>query len=72
MADLVDLIDTLLKGETYFRSLGWEYPTRNVVYIVLCIIAAITATRRFQAVFVSIGLIYQISWIFRLYDVLPG
>lgn len=68
----VDLIDTLLKGETYFRSLGWEYPTRNVVYIVLCIIAAITANRRFQAAFVTIGLIYQITWIFRLYDVLPG
>ncbi len=68
----VDLIDTLLKGETYFRSLGWEYPTRNVVYIVLCIIAAITANRRFQAAFVTIGLIYQFTWIFRLYDVLPG
>jgi len=68
----VDLIDTLLKGKAYFESLGWEYPTRNVVYIVLCIFAAITANRRFQAAFVILGLIYQITWIFRLYDVLPG
>jgi hypothetical protein len=66
----VDLIDTVLKGHTYFHSLGWEYPIRNVVYILLCIAAAITANRRFQTAFVTIGLIYQISWIFRLYDVL--
>lgn len=72
MTYAVDLIDTLLKGEAYFQSLGWEYPTRNIVYIVLCIVAAITANRRFQAAFVILGLVYQITWIFRLYDVLPG
>jgi hypothetical protein len=66
----VDLIDTVLKGHAYFTSLGWEYPTRNAVYIVLCIAAAITANRQFQAIFVSVGIIYQLSWIFRLYDVL--
>jgi hypothetical protein len=66
----VDLIDTVLKGQAYFHSLGWEYPVRNVVYIALCIIAAITANRRFQTAFVIVGLVYQISWIFRLYDVL--
>jgi hypothetical protein len=37
---------------------------------VLCIVAAMAANRRFQAIFVSIGLIYQISFIFRFYDVL--
>lgn len=68
----VDLIDTWMKGGAYFHSLGWEYPTRNVVYIVLCIVAAMTANRRFQAAFVTVGLIYQITWIFRLYDVMPG
>ncbi len=31
-----------------------------------------TANRRFQAAFVTVGLIYQITWIFRLYDVMPG
>ncbi|MDE1994497.1 MAG: hypothetical protein KGI75_18480 [Rhizobiaceae bacterium] len=68
----VDLLDTIMKGKLYFQSLGWEYPIRNLVYIVLCIIAAYTANRRFQAAFVAVGLIYQISWIFRLYDVFPG
>jgi hypothetical protein len=66
----VDLIDTFLKGHAYFHSLGWEYPIRNAAFIVLCIIAAFTANRRFQAIFVSIGLVYQITFIFRFYDVL--
>ncbi|WP_183741761.1 hypothetical protein [Rhizobium sp. BK196] len=65
---VVDFLDTLLKGKAYLAALGWEYPVRNAVYIVLCIVAAWTANRRFHAVFVSIGLIYQITWIFRLYD----
>ena len=66
----VDLADTVLKGGTYFHSLGLEYPIRNIVYILLCIAAAITANRRFHAAFVTVGLLYQIGWIFRLYDVL--
>jgi hypothetical protein len=65
---VVDFLDTLLKGKPYLAALGWEYPARNAVYIVLCIVAAWTANRRFHAVFVSAGLIYQITWIFRLYD----
>lgn len=66
----VDLLDTVLKGEAYFQSLGLEYPLRNAVYIALCIAAAVTANRRFHAAFVVLGLIYQLTWIFRLYDVL--
>jgi hypothetical protein len=65
---VVDFLDTLLKGKAYLAALGWEYPARNAVYIVLCIMGAWTANRRFHAVFVSAGLIYQITWIFRLYD----
>lgn len=65
---VVDFLDTLLKGKAYLAALGWEYPVRNAVYFVLCIVAAWTANRRFHAVFVSAGLLYQITWIFRLYD----
>jgi hypothetical protein len=66
----VDFVDTLLKGEAYLRSLGWEYPLRNGAYIILCAVAIWTSNRRFHTAFVSLGLIYQVSWIFRLYDVL--
>jgi len=67
---VVDFLDTLLKGKVYFAALGWEYPLRNAVYIVLCIVAAWTANRRFHAMFVGAGLLYQITWIFRLYDLI--
>ncbi|MBB3440898.1 hypothetical protein LVY75_20905 [Sinorhizobium sp. B11] len=67
---VVDFLDTLLKGKAYLAALGWEYPARNAVFIALCIVAAWTANRRFHAVFVSAGLLYQITWIFRLYDLI--
>lgn len=70
LAYAVDLADTAIKGRSYFSSFGYEYPVRNVVYIVLCIVAAVTANRRFHAAFVSVGLLYQLSWIFRAFDVI--
>jgi hypothetical protein len=66
----VDLIDTILKGRAYFHSLGAEYPFRNSAYIILSIVAVFTANRRFHAAFVILAVLYQLSWIFRLYDVL--
>ena len=66
----VDLLDTALKGEAYFGSFGYEYPIRNVIFIALCLVAAWTANRRFHAAFVTFGIIYQLSWIFRAFDVL--
>lgn len=66
----VDIIDTAIKDQDHIQSLGWEFPARNIAYILLCGIAAWTANRRFHAIFVTLNLIYQISFIFRLYDVL--
>jgi hypothetical protein len=70
LAYAVDLADTAIKGRPYFESFGYEYPLRNVAYIVLCGIAALTASRRFHATFVSLGLVYQLSWIFRAFDII--
>ena len=66
----VDLLDTALKGEAYFGSFGYESPIRNVIFIALCLVAAATASRRFHAAFVSLGIVYQLSWIFRAFDML--
>ncbi|HTN98409.1 MAG TPA: hypothetical protein VL101_15660 [Nordella sp.] len=66
----VDLADTALKGSVYFSHFGIEYPLRNGAYILLCIIAAITANRRFHATFLIAGLLYQVAWIFRAFDFL--
>lgn len=65
-----DVVDTLIKGEAYFRSLGLEYPLRQAIFAICAVIAVFLPSRRFQAAFVFIGLVYQVWWIIRLYDVL--
>lgn len=65
-----DGIDTLLKGREYFTSFGIEYPLRIGVYLVLSGVAAFTANRRFHVGFAVANILYQLSWIFRAFDVL--
>jgi hypothetical protein len=63
-----DVIDTLLKGEAHFARFGNEYIVRTVLFVGLCAIAAWTSDKRFHMAFVAFALIYQISWIYRLFD----
>ena len=65
---LFDVIDTLIKGPAHFERFGTEYLIRTPLLVALCIAAALTADRRFHAAFVAFTLIYQISWILRLFD----
>jgi hypothetical protein len=67
---LVDLIDTLLKGQDYFAGFGLEYPIRNAAYAVCCLIAALTSRTWYHAAFVILGLVYQLSWIVRQFEVM--
>ena len=64
----LDIGDTLLKGRDYFDSLGIEYPLRNAVHILLCLVAMRSANIRFHAALVLLALAYQLSWILRLYE----
>ncbi|MGV8936947.1 MAG: hypothetical protein ACOH2J_07465 [Allorhizobium sp.] len=66
----LDIADTFLKGRDYAASLGWDFPAHNLVYILLCAIAMATANPRFHLAFVSLGLVYQLSYIFRVYNAL--
>lgn len=66
----VDIIDTLNKGSGYFHSLGVEYLVRMAVLLVLCAIAIWTTNRRFHLAFAGLYLLYYISWVMRLYNVL--
>jgi hypothetical protein len=68
---LVDVADTLLKGTPYAAGLGIEYAIRIITYIILCTLAIFVTNERFQGSFVVISLLYQISWIFRLYRDIP-
>jgi hypothetical protein len=67
---LVDLIDTAIKGSAHFQSLGLEYPIKQAAYAACSIAAIFIASKRYQALFVTVGLLYQASWILRLFDVL--
>jgi len=67
---LVDVGDTWIKGGQYLASQGVEYGIRTAVGISLCAIAAHVESERFHITFVVASLVYQASWILRLYDVL--
>lgn len=64
----LDVVDTLIKGIDHFEHFGTEYLLRTPVMIVLCLIAIATPNRRFHVAFVAGKLVYQISWILRMFD----
>jgi hypothetical protein len=65
---VADVIDTSLKGSVYLHSFGIEYPIRIVVSLIVCCIAMFTKNRRIQLVLLAVSLLYQISFIVRLYS----
>ena len=65
---LFDVVDTLIKGEAHFARFGVEYLIRTPVFVLLCLIAIRTTDRRFHRAFIAFTLIYQISWILRLFS----
>jgi hypothetical protein len=67
-AYLCDLVDTLIKGPQHFHLFGPELVIRVMISVPLCLVAMKTANRSFHAGFVSASLIYQLWWIFRLFD----
>jgi len=65
---LADVIDTGLKGSAYLHSFGVEYPIRIVAGLTLCAIAILIRNRRIQLALLAVSLVYQISFIVRLYN----
>lgn len=66
---VVDFLDTWLKGATYLHALGPEYAIRGLVFVILCLIAMRTRNARFHGAFAVLGILYQVSFILRLYFV---
>jgi len=64
---VADVIDTSLKGAAYLHSFGLEYPIRITASLILCVIAMITKNRRTQLTLLTLYVLYQISFIVRLY-----
>jgi hypothetical protein len=60
---LLDIVDTLIKGEPYFDTLGLGYLIQVPIGIALSAIAVRTADRRYHLGLVVAHLIYQAWWI---------
>jgi hypothetical protein len=65
LTELLDVVDTLIKGEAHFRALGPEYLARIAAFVLLCAIAGSTRNPRLHAVLAVGGILYEISFIGR-------
>lgn len=66
---LLDLVDTLIKGQPYFDNLGLWYVAQIPAGIVLALIAIWTASRRYHLGLVLLHLAYQAAWIGQLFTI---
>ena len=64
---LLDIVDTLIKGEPYFDTLGLEYLIQVPIGLALCAIAIWTTDRRYHLGLALVHLIYQAWWIYILF-----
>jgi hypothetical protein len=67
---LLDVVDALVKGEAHFSRFAHEFLIRTPILVALCVAAMRTASLRFHAILVGAMLVYQLSWIFRLFRTL--
>lgn len=64
---LLDVVDTLIKGEPYFDSIGIDYLIQVPLGIILAGIAIWTTNRRFHYGLILVQLAYQAWWIWILF-----
>lgn len=64
---IADIIDTLIKGRAYFLLQDIEYPIRNAMHILLCLVAIKVTNTKFHAVLVCGFILYELSYILRLF-----
>jgi hypothetical protein len=67
---LLDIVDTLIKGEAHFARFASEYLIRTPVLFGLSVAAIFVSGHRFHLLFVTGLLVYQTIWILRLFDTL--
>jgi hypothetical protein len=68
LSQVLDQVDSWVKGRDYFFTLGWPYQAQVLASIICCIIAMFTANVRFQAAFLVLSLANEITWIVWLLD----
>ena len=67
LTEVMDVVDTLIKGTEHLRSLGPEYLVRNAVFLALCLVAARTRNLTFHRLFAGGALVYEVIYISRQY-----
>jgi hypothetical protein len=65
---LLDIIDTLIKGEPYFDTLGIQYVVQVPLGLLLAGIAIWTTNRRYHLGLVILHILYQGWWIILLFN----
>lgn len=63
-----DLIDTYIKGETHWEKFSFEFSLQVPIGLALCAVAIWTPDKRFHLALVCFYILYQLSWIFRLFN----
>lgn len=64
---IFDIFDSGLKGWDYLSHLDLEYAIQVPATLALCGIAVVTSNRRFHLAFAILQVLYQFSWIVRLF-----
>ena len=65
---IADVGDTFLKGKGYFLQYTVEYPIRTGLHFALCIVAMYVSSRRFHAALVILFILYELTYIVRLFN----
>jgi hypothetical protein len=60
---VADIADTMIKGASYFRALGFVYYFRTASLLVLSLVAIKVNNRRFQAALAIFAVLCEIAFI---------
>ena len=65
---IVDVGDTLIKGQGHMAELGAEYVLTTLLQFILCVIAMWTRNERFHGTLAIAMFAYQVSWALRIFE----
>jgi hypothetical protein len=59
----LDFVDTAIKGPAYRAQFGTMADVRNIIFIVLCLLAMKIGNRIFQGIFACLAVLLEILYI---------
>ena len=68
----MDFIDTFIKGAAYRAQFGTVANLRDVLFILLCLLAIKISNRRFHAAFACFAVVFEILYILDRYLIVPA